>query len=245
MRKEAENQGKKTIPNPCGLGFGRPKGKREETLSFLFPNFHINESILEIERPHVVTESVGVQMPLRHGSEDVVQGLWFKGVGEKTWLRDEVVASIGHGVHIRLPTTASSLEVEQDSGNINKTQSKATPNEFSSLGTNSGGGPWYPLTTRVFLDLEKTKTTQHNEIASLKMRVKKLEKKDRIQAPLIRSTKSIIPIHEMFDRAFKRVNTLKTLEQKLVEGNEKTARTELIQEIAKKQKDGDDKETLS
>ncbi|GKB03456.1 hypothetical protein Tco_0831599 [Tanacetum coccineum] len=29
------------------------------------------------------------------------------------------------------------------------------------------------------LDLEKTKTTQHNEIASLKMRVKKLYKKDR------------------------------------------------------------------
>ncbi|GJU85192.1 hypothetical protein Tco_1292738, partial [Tanacetum coccineum] len=29
------------------------------------------------------------------------------------------------------------------------------------------------------LDLEKTKTTQHNEIASLKRRVKKLEKKDR------------------------------------------------------------------
>ncbi|GKD79136.1 hypothetical protein Tco_1341757 [Tanacetum coccineum] len=29
------------------------------------------------------------------------------------------------------------------------------------------------------LDLKKTKTTQHNEIASLKMKVKKLEKKDR------------------------------------------------------------------
>ncbi|GKE78801.1 hypothetical protein Tco_1544921 [Tanacetum coccineum] len=29
------------------------------------------------------------------------------------------------------------------------------------------------------LDLEKTKTTQHNEIASLKRRVKKLEKKNR------------------------------------------------------------------
>ncbi|GJY56505.1 hypothetical protein Tco_0455620 [Tanacetum coccineum] len=32
-------------------------------------------------------------------------------------------------------------EAEQDSGNINKTQSKATPNEPSSLGTSSGGGP--------------------------------------------------------------------------------------------------------
>ncbi|GJY91372.1 hypothetical protein Tco_0506568 [Tanacetum coccineum] len=102
---------------------------------------------------------------------------------------------------MRTATTASSLEAEQDSGNINKTQSKATPNESSSQGTNSGGGPRCQETmrdtiaqTRIkldelmalcttlqnrVLDLEKTKTTQHNEIASLKKRVKKLEKKNR------------------------------------------------------------------
>ncbi|GKA93214.1 hypothetical protein Tco_0815200 [Tanacetum coccineum] len=40
---------------------------------------------------------------------------------------------------VRAATTASSLEAEQDSGNIAKT--KATPNESSSLGTTSGGGP--------------------------------------------------------------------------------------------------------
>ncbi|GJW82336.1 hypothetical protein Tco_0146311 [Tanacetum coccineum] len=127
---------------------------------------------------------------------------------------------------VRAATTASSLEAEQDSGNINKTQSKATPNESSSQGTNSGGGPrcqetmgdtiaqtrfesvskhsndsllargntlrsdedrlkldelmelCTTLQQRV-LDLEKIKTTQHNEIASLKRRVKKLEKKNR------------------------------------------------------------------
>ncbi|GKE48825.1 hypothetical protein Tco_1480083 [Tanacetum coccineum] len=33
---------------------------------------------------------------------------------------------------VRAATTASSLEVEQDSGNINKTRSKATPNEAGS-----------------------------------------------------------------------------------------------------------------
>ncbi|GJY93392.1 retrovirus-related pol polyprotein from transposon TNT 1-94 [Tanacetum coccineum] len=125
---------------------------------------------------------------------------------------------------VRAATTASSLEAEQDSGNITKTRSKATPNESSSLGTTSGGGPRCQetmrdtiaqtrfesvskhsndsllargntlqsdedrlklnelmelctnLQTRV-LDLEKTKTTQQNEIASLKRRVKKLEKK--------------------------------------------------------------------
>nr|GEW22685.1 hypothetical protein [Tanacetum cinerariifolium] len=37
----------------------------------------------------------------------------------------------------RASTTASSLEVEEDSGNINKTQSKATPNESSSQRTDS------------------------------------------------------------------------------------------------------------
>ncbi|GJX43906.1 retrovirus-related pol polyprotein from transposon TNT 1-94 [Tanacetum coccineum] len=86
---------------------------------------------------------------------------------------------------VRAATTASSLEIEQDSGNINKTQSKATPNESSSLRTTSGGGPRCQETmgdtiaqTR-FLDLEKTKTTQHNGIASSKKRVKKLEMKDR------------------------------------------------------------------
>nr|GEY10719.1 hypothetical protein [Tanacetum cinerariifolium] len=38
-------------------------------------------------------------------------------------------------------TTATSLDTEQDKGNIIKTQSKATPNEPSSLGTSLVGGP--------------------------------------------------------------------------------------------------------
>ncbi|GJZ00715.1 hypothetical protein Tco_0518144 [Tanacetum coccineum] len=44
---------------------------------------------------------------------------------------------------VRASTTASSLETEQDSGNITKTRSKATLNESSSLGTSSGGGPMF------------------------------------------------------------------------------------------------------
>ncbi|GJS26627.1 putative ribonuclease H-like domain-containing protein [Tanacetum coccineum] len=130
---------------------------------------------------------------------------------------------------VRAATTASSLKAEQDSGNIDKTQSKATPNESSSQGSNSGGGPrcqetigdtiaqtrfenvskysndsllargntlrsdedrlkldelmalCTTLQIRV-LDLEQTKTTQHNEIASLKRRVKKLERKNSLGA---------------------------------------------------------------
>ncbi|GKD01794.1 hypothetical protein Tco_1172068 [Tanacetum coccineum] len=42
---------------------------------------------------------------------------------------------------VRAATTTSSLEAEQDSGNITKTRFKATPNESSSLGTPSSGGP--------------------------------------------------------------------------------------------------------
>ncbi|GJV27923.1 hypothetical protein Tco_1384371 [Tanacetum coccineum] len=97
---------------------------------------------------------------------------------------------------VRAATTASSLEAEQDSGNITKTRSKATPNEAGSQGTTSGGGPRCQETigdtiaqTRFenvsklyndsLLAREKTKTTQQNEIASLKRRVKKLEQKKR------------------------------------------------------------------
>ncbi|GKC31390.1 hypothetical protein Tco_1038684 [Tanacetum coccineum] len=66
----------------------------------------------------------------------------------------------------RVVTTATSLDAEQDRGKINKTQSKATPNELSSLGTSSGGGP-------------RRQETIQDTIAqtSLKLRVKKLKKK--------------------------------------------------------------------
>ncbi|GKA93024.1 hypothetical protein Tco_0815010 [Tanacetum coccineum] len=50
-------------------------------------------------------------------------------------------------------------------------------------------------------------------------------------------------IQEMFDRAFKRVNTFEDFRKELVEGKEKRAGTELVQENTKKQKVEDDKET--
>nr|GEU77673.1 retrovirus-related Pol polyprotein from transposon TNT 1-94 [Tanacetum cinerariifolium] len=85
----------------------------------------------------------------------------------------------------RAATTATSLDAEQDRCNIFTTQSKATPNEPSSIETSSGGGPKRQDTmkdtiaqTRI-LDLEITKTTQALDIESLKRKVKKLEKKQR------------------------------------------------------------------
>nr|GEZ26790.1 hypothetical protein [Tanacetum cinerariifolium] len=50
-------------------------------------------------------------------------------------------------------------------------------------------------------------------------------------------------IQEIFDRAFKRVNTFKDIRTELVKGKEKRAREELIQESTKKQKVEDDKKT--
>nr|GEV45112.1 hypothetical protein [Tanacetum cinerariifolium] len=101
---------------------------------------------------------------------------------------------------VRATTIASSLEAKQDSSNIAKTQSKVTPNESSSYGADSGGGPRCQeaigdavaqtrskrvskISNDLLLSggccLEATKTTQAQEIDSLKRRVKKLEKKQR------------------------------------------------------------------
>nr|GEV66942.1 hypothetical protein [Tanacetum cinerariifolium] len=96
---------------------------------------------------------------------------------------------------VRAATTTFSLGAEQDNGNIAKTQSKATPNESSSQGTDSGNTlrsdkdrmklnelmALCITLQNMVLELEKTKTSQHNEIASLKRRVKKLEKRNRLR----------------------------------------------------------------
>ncbi|GJR07405.1 hypothetical protein Tco_0790057 [Tanacetum coccineum] len=56
-------------------------------------------------------------------------------------------------------------------------------------------------------------------------------------------SKGFDSIQEMFDRAFKRVNTFEDFRTELVEGKEKRAGEDLIQQNAKKQKVDDDKET--
>ncbi|GJT59421.1 hypothetical protein Tco_1002954 [Tanacetum coccineum] len=171
---------------------------------------------------------------------------------------------------VRATTTASSLEAEHDSGNIAKTQSKETPNESSSLGTTSGGGPRcqktmgdiiaqtrfenvsklsnYLLLVRGnklrsgegslklkelvelctnlqqrVLDLEKEKTTQAEEIFSLKRRVKSLNKKrgqelmglkGRINA--IDADEDITLVNDQDDADMFNVNTL-TVDEVLAE----------------------------
>ncbi|GKE58645.1 hypothetical protein Tco_1497830, partial [Tanacetum coccineum] len=61
-------------------------------------------------------------------------------VQNQTELDKVVYKELGDSL-VRAATTASSLKAEHDSGNITKTQSKATPNESSSLGTTSSGCP--------------------------------------------------------------------------------------------------------
>ncbi|GJZ44428.1 hypothetical protein Tco_0591683 [Tanacetum coccineum] len=56
-------------------------------------------------------------------------------------------------------------------------------------------------------------------------------------------SKGFDAIQEMFDRAFKRVNTFENFRTELVEGKEKRAGEDLMQQNAKKQKVDDDKET--
>ncbi|GJZ90702.1 hypothetical protein Tco_0662629 [Tanacetum coccineum] len=55
-------------------------------------------------------------------------------------------------------------------------------------------------------------------------------------------SKGFDSIQEMFDRAFKMVNTFEDFRTELVEGKEKRAGEELIQDSSKKQKVDDDKE---
>nr|GFD36444.1 hypothetical protein [Tanacetum cinerariifolium] len=60
--------------------------------------------------------------------------------GPTEYVVDEAVhKELGNRL-VRVATTASSLEAEQDSGNITKSQSKAIPNEPSSQGTDSDCG---------------------------------------------------------------------------------------------------------
>ncbi|GKB41216.1 hypothetical protein Tco_0886158 [Tanacetum coccineum] len=157
---------------------------------------------------------------------------------------------------VRAATTASSLEAEQDSGNISKTQSNATPNESSSLGTTSGGGPRCqetmgdtiaqtrsenisklsndPLLARGntlqsgedrlelkelmelctnlqqrVLDLEKTKTTQAEEIVNEESLGEDASKQGRINA--IDVDEDITLVNDQDDADMFDVNTLTAL----------------------------------
>ncbi|GKA47179.1 putative reverse transcriptase domain-containing protein [Tanacetum coccineum] len=96
--------------------------------------------------------------------------------GSSKHVTDEAIYEERDDNLVRVATTASSLEVKQDSGNIIKTSSKETPNEAGSQGTTSGGvntprseedilklkelKKFYTKLQQRVLDLENTKTAQ-------------------------------------------------------------------------------------
>ncbi|GKF43834.1 hypothetical protein Tco_0130386 [Tanacetum coccineum] len=83
----------------------------------------------------------------------------------------------------RAATTATSLDAEHDRGNINKTQSKATLNEPSSLGTSSGSGPRHQETMRDNIAQTGMKLKELMEFCTkLHQRVLDLENKKTAQA---------------------------------------------------------------
>ncbi|GJR42240.1 putative ribonuclease H-like domain-containing protein [Tanacetum coccineum] len=183
------------------------------------PVFHSKTKHIEI-RHHLIRDSYEkklIQVIKIHTDHNVVDLLTKAfDVSRKAKRTTDISQSSGH-IHLvadetvckewedrmeRVATTASSLEVEQDNGNINRTQSMATLNEPSPQGTSLGSGPRVntlgsredrlklkelmdlctKLSDRV-LDLETTKIAQAKEIASLKKRVNKLERKRKSKTP--------------------------------------------------------------
>ncbi|GKA36620.1 hypothetical protein Tco_0723185 [Tanacetum coccineum] len=179
---------------------------------------------------------------------------------------------------VRATTTASSLEAEQDSGNIAKTRiprqhlMNLVPKELFQVVVPGSKKPWgillLELGLRVYLnilmihysqeilDLEKTKTTQQNEIDCLKRRVNKLEKKDRsrthklkrlYKVGLTTSVESSGDEEDLGEDASKqgrRINAIDADEDiTLVNVQDDVSNEEVDENGQKKQKVEDDKET--
>ncbi|GKC44398.1 hypothetical protein Tco_1062120 [Tanacetum coccineum] len=122
--------------------------------------------------------------------------------GPTTLVADETVHEERGDSVESVATTATSLDAEQGSGNINRTQSTAIPNVPFPQEIGSGGvttprndeerielkelmDMCTKLSDRV-LDLENVKDAQALEIKKLKKRVKKLENKKRSRTPQLK-----------------------------------------------------------
>ncbi|GKD81911.1 uncharacterized mitochondrial protein-like protein, partial [Tanacetum coccineum] len=110
--------------------------------------------------------------------------------GPTKHVADEAVYKERGDSLVRAATTASSLEAEQDSGSGPRCQETMgdtiSQTGFENVSKHSND----PLLARV-LDLEKTKTTQAEEIVSLKRRVKKLEQKKRLRTHKLKRLRKV------------------------------------------------------
>ncbi|GJV84006.1 putative ribonuclease H-like domain-containing protein [Tanacetum coccineum] len=97
--------------------------------------------------------------------------------GPTTNVADEAVYEERDDSLERDATTAIGLDAEQDRGNINKTQSKSTPNEPSFPGTSSSGGPRRQETIGDTIAQTRSENVSKLSNDPLLAKVKKLEKK--------------------------------------------------------------------
>nr|GEW22129.1 hypothetical protein [Tanacetum cinerariifolium] len=91
---------------------------------------------------------------------------------------------------------------------------------------------------KIDVDYQLAKRIQAQEQEELS-----IAEKATIFQQLLKKRRKHFAAKKMFDRAFKRVNTFEDFRTELVKGKEKRAGTKLIQEITKKQKVEDNKET--
>ncbi|GJY15305.1 zinc finger, CCHC-type containing protein [Tanacetum coccineum] len=157
---------------------------------------------------------------------------------------------------VRAATTASSLEAEQDSAEFDKEERLAREKAEKEKEANIALiKTWDDIQENIDVIINWLKDCKHENKKSSKRAerkgnkttkqqvTKKLKKLEGFMLNGILKLKEFDSIQEMFDRSFKRVNTFKDFRTELVKGKEKRAGTELIQEITKKQKVEDDKET--
>ncbi|GJS35803.1 hypothetical protein Tco_0534185 [Tanacetum coccineum] len=110
------------------------------------PVFHSKTKHIEI-RHHFIRDSYEkkliqvIKIHTDHNVADLLTKAFDVSSGPIHLVTDETVIKEWEDRMERAATTASSLEAEQDSGNINKTQSMATLNESFPQGTDSGSGP--------------------------------------------------------------------------------------------------------
>ncbi|GJZ62290.1 hypothetical protein Tco_0618427 [Tanacetum coccineum] len=170
---------------------------------------------------------------------------------------------------VRAATTASSLEAEQDSGqNENVVEEVVDVAQVSTVATivnlqqqqqflhNNHRTKRKPCKREA--EKRFRKPIVPDELKRVKEKKKQITNKrsnkrqDYEYLPKDRKgyklkdlkSKGFDSIQEMFDKAFKRVNTFEDFRTELVEGKENRAGEELIQESRKKQKVDDDKETI-
>nr|GEV17214.1 Gag-Pol polyprotein [Tanacetum cinerariifolium] len=116
------------------------------------------------------SQSQKIQKPRKHKRKDTQVP---QPTGPTESVTDEAIhKELGDNL-VRATTTASSLEANRDNGNtLQSDKDSMKLNKLMELCTN--------LQNSV-LDLEKTKTSQHYEIDSLKRRVKKLKKRNKLR----------------------------------------------------------------